>query len=56
MENINDFQKVPKGASDKLRIWYLAQLKKGNRNFFKPDFEKKEVNMDTYIKESGRKL
>ena len=52
----NDFQRVPKGSNEKLRIWYIEQLKKGNKNFFKPSLENKNITRDNYVKESGMKL
>ena len=52
----NDFEKVPKGSNQKVRAWYLKQLQKKNANFFKPNFDKKEIIRDEYQKEEGMKL
>ena len=52
----NDSEKVPKWSNQKVRAWYLKQLQKKNANFFKPNFDKKEIIRDEYQKEEGMKL
>ena len=53
----NDYEKVPKGSNNLLRNWYLKQLEKKDKRFFKPNFNPKtEIIRDEYEEEKGMKL